>query len=817
MANTTRRKGFSILSFLLGIILGMILLVGIVAGVGYYALTTDVDSALKLAGLENKDENGNYIYVNTDLESGGAKSLLDLFDKVMQFTGDPENLSVGEVEKLLPAVKDMVDQLHTTINEFIPMERNELLEVKFSGLEEFVKTKVYDIQPAVLFGNLGMSGLVENKIISLVFLGSEADYVVNGGVKYPVYYDAFELVDGAYLRKDDGLPLPAEYSDNLYLKGEEYRLYYYIVDGTPYITDDGYTYYPPVAKTRFGGQYSSYTPEYAKLTGYYYMNGDERVVVTPITVGALGDGQLDMLDDIYLTELLSESNELAEKVFGEISLGNLMNEGVDFEVILNGLYVGDIVKTKVDDSIMANLVWKIKDIVAQPGEDYTHIGKYTADERDVTLYINTEQNASGDSIIESAYYIDGQNKVKVNSVTIGNLMDGFGVDEVLNDITLADFIDIKATDAILSYLGYGIYGIKQTDGVYTAKYEIAEGGVLREADCFIETSAEGENVLITSCYYQEDGARIEIPCANVQQLSDRISTVTKKLTLGEFIGETDDPVLKKLGGYTLDNVSEAINTLTIGDVLTNADDNKLLSNLKDTPLSELPTKINTLKMSDILEIDEDNLLLSGIKDATLETLPEVINTLNINELYAKEIYKVKTGEDESGNAVYADGVRKQAVSVVTDPNTQIAFNESYVYYTRTVADDGSEKFTLVNIPGNALGKITAQQFAALGGEYYTYGEANGVWQILLYNEDSESVYTVNNLAAMMDNVSKNMSHSTLRQLHEIGVLVIDKPEFFDNKLYYLDSSMRPVQSDKAVGDMELIELINFIINNISRG
>ncbi len=70
---------------------------------------------------------------------------------------------------------------------------------------------------------------------------------------------------------------------------------------------------------------------------------------------------------------------------------------------------------------------------------------------------------------------------------------------------------------------------------------------------------------------------------------------------------------------------------------------------------------------------------------------------------------------------------------------------------------------------------------------------------------------------MMDNVSKNMSHSTLRQLHELGVLVIDKPEFFDNKLYYLDSSMRPVQSDKAVGDMELIELINFIINNISRG
>ena len=61
MANTTRRKGFSILSFLLGIILGMILLVGIVAGGGYYALTTHGDSAVKLSGFGKKKEKSNYI------------------------------------------------------------------------------------------------------------------------------------------------------------------------------------------------------------------------------------------------------------------------------------------------------------------------------------------------------------------------------------------------------------------------------------------------------------------------------------------------------------------------------------------------------------------------------------------------------------------------------------------------------------------------------------------------------------------------------------------------------------------------------------
>ncbi len=46
MANTTRRKGFSILSFLLGIILGMILLVGIVAGGGGYVVATHGVSAV---------------------------------------------------------------------------------------------------------------------------------------------------------------------------------------------------------------------------------------------------------------------------------------------------------------------------------------------------------------------------------------------------------------------------------------------------------------------------------------------------------------------------------------------------------------------------------------------------------------------------------------------------------------------------------------------------------------------------------------------------------------------------------------------------
>ena len=76
--NMPRKKGFSLLSFLLGILLGMILLIGMVGGVILYVLNGKIDDVMNMVDVPNRDEDGNNIYINTDKDNGGVETLLQL-------------------------------------------------------------------------------------------------------------------------------------------------------------------------------------------------------------------------------------------------------------------------------------------------------------------------------------------------------------------------------------------------------------------------------------------------------------------------------------------------------------------------------------------------------------------------------------------------------------------------------------------------------------------------------------------------------------------------------------------------------------------
>ncbi len=204
--NASGRRGFSFLSFILGILIGIILVIGSVAGAAYYVLSGKIDDVMNTVGMPNKDEDGNNIYINTDKENGGVETLLELVTKMGELMSDTGSLSVGKVEKLVPAVSGFVDGIHETLAGFVEIDREEFASVEFSALGEFVQEKVLDIEPAKLLDGFGMGGALDNKIVSLIFNGSEAEYVVDEstGVKYPAYYDVYNLSEGKYLREGDG-------------------------------------------------------------------------------------------------------------------------------------------------------------------------------------------------------------------------------------------------------------------------------------------------------------------------------------------------------------------------------------------------------------------------------------------------------------------------------------------------------------------------------------------------------------------------------------------------------------------------------------
>ncbi|MDE6558090.1 MAG: hypothetical protein K2K39_03175, partial [Clostridia bacterium] len=79
------RKGGSklltaIFAFIFGFIFAIIAEAGLIFGVVWYALNTDLDTVLSTIGIKNKDEDGNNIYVNTDKENGGVGNIKELFE-----------------------------------------------------------------------------------------------------------------------------------------------------------------------------------------------------------------------------------------------------------------------------------------------------------------------------------------------------------------------------------------------------------------------------------------------------------------------------------------------------------------------------------------------------------------------------------------------------------------------------------------------------------------------------------------------------------------------------------------------------------------
>ncbi|MDE6505364.1 MAG: hypothetical protein K2L42_05790 [Clostridia bacterium] len=599
------RRGFSFLSFFLGILIGAILIIGAIGGAVYFALSANVDTVLSVIGLDNgKNEEGKNQYINTDKENGGVETLLELIQKVGAMAADTSNLSMGEFENLLPATSGLIDGLHGALSDFVEVERGEFVAVKFSQLSEFMQEKILEVQPASLFEKLGMGTMLDNKIMELVFCGKEADYVINSqsGEKYPAYYDVYfaDEEQQKLLRVDDNAELPEQYAANLVDKHGELRLYYYFVEETPYITDGSFAYTAP-ARSANGEVYELYNAEYARLSGNYYYEGNEKINVNPVTLRTLAEGDFSALNDVYLTELLESDDVLAQKVLGNVSLGDIMSGEVNFDEVLNNLLLTDIIDITATDKIMTRLFYGIANVTEANGETYAYTATYFADGNEIPCFIEVKENGA----ISRAYYLNGQNEVEISSLSVGDLQNGLDV--------------------------------------------------------------------------------------------------------------------------------------------------------------------GSLKISEIMDVN-GNKILEMLADSTIDTLGSDIASLTVNEMYAADIY----GTDTKKLATSSD------------------FNDKYLYYYK----DENGKYALVNGDGK-LSSLPSDK------PYYTYGEAQGMWKILLYNNKSEAAYTVNNLTDMIDNVSENMPSSTLYFLHDNGILVFNNRTDLDTNVNY--------NGKTKLGELELTEALSYLV------
>lgn len=793
-----------LIAFILGFLFAIIAEIGAIAGICFFVMNTDFDNIFNTFGITNDDGNGNK-FINTDSENGGAKNVMELIGKLSEMYEGIGAVTVSEVKTLFPALVNVTNTLYDTLDPYVELDRSEFEATQFMDLPMYIQDAVMDVRPAKVMINAGMEDtLTSNKLAHAIIAGIECNYVYanpadkENSAKFPLYYDDYvfnaELAGGrgAYNRTvpvDGTDTYPANLDASLWLsesnkKSDDglplYRQYFYsIAEG------DTVTYY--VTAKDSSGEYvyqpkddssvvyrKEYGENYIAATGnYYYDNAGEEVQINPITVRSITEDAFAPLYGFLVTDFIS-GDKVIDEIFEGATVGELWDGMLDIGGRVGALTLPSVMDIDPESPIMVYIGYNLTGLINNG--DGTYTGTH-ADGTTVTVY------ADGGKITR----VTDKNGLEIKGVTVDDVPTV--VDGAMEALTVADVMDVKATDAIMSYIGFGITDIKEQNGAdysYTARCKVPDGDTEKEVECFVVC---GDGGVISKVYYNgAGGEKIYLDGTPLNGISAQVEKLTDNVKIKEVIDiDENDKLMSKLGDYTISKVGDAIDEIELGEFMDIKSTDRIMTYMAygasglvqaadglpyrytctvtdiegneregfividssfnitgvyyDAELAEpvAGTTINgvadragrltnDLTLRDVIEIDENNAILSELADSKICDLSKAIDNLTLQKIFTDEIY---SGTDDNGSAM-APAVMREAVKTVTDAEKQIEFSTNYVYYTF----DG-KNYVLVNSEEGSdkkLGKLTAAEYEAglaAGTKYYTYGETKGLWKLML--------------------------------------------------------------------------------------
>lgn len=411
-----------------------------------------------------------------------------------------------------------------------------------------------------------------------------------------------------------------------------------------------------------------------------------------------------------------------------------------------------------------------------------------------------------------------------------------------------------------SYDFRGLYNVKEETGA-----AITVGGVEKEVvDCFITVKPDGADLKIVKAWYiGEGGERVVLRGTKVADVPDAIDGMKDKVTLGEIIEiNENDPdtsqILKKLKDTTINGINDRINTLLVDDIFTEKEinDSAMLRQLRGVKVTELAEAIDNLLIQriytkevygypedcDPLEIApyEENGYYWIIEESTsggkteFTFVPVNEGTADEGKLTQSEFdargsqeyyIREQTGESEDGEPVY----EYKIVCYRLEGEEVVSYNHGWLYYEY---DEVEKRYDLteVNVPDGAtttqredtIGNLfdtDIKEAIASGKKYYTYGEARGMWRLVLYKKtdvDNDGVfrliekgYTINNFNNMVAVCANNVFEATLSELYDAKVITGITPEQLEKSLTWTDAS-HAVHTSK-LKDLTFKQLIDAVL------
>lgn len=849
-----------ILCFIFGFLFAIIVEVALIAGGVYFLMKADIDDVLSLVGVENEDENGNKIIINTNVDEGGVKNITDLISAISDMFGDGvDNLTIGEVEGLFPVADRFVDSIYSGLAGALSaydlteedlreiIDEEELKATPFSQMGEFITECLNNVEVATVLRVAGINPQ-ENAMFLSIAYGIEAGVIYGEGEEIVLYRDVYTLnstsaetpeegegtqaqaatavtdgegasaypAEGAdgetyYVREADGSRLPQSMEQYLVPRanGTEYWLYYTVDDSGSAIyaeiaslaeTEDGEEF------TESGVQYSIYDNRIAEISGaYYYDAQGELVILSSRTLGDVLEsdgGILSAFDDVYITDVIggnSGADDMLMEIFDGITVGDILNGNVIFDDLLDKVYVPDVLDVMANDAIMMYMGYSIVDV--QPAEDVPEGGIATTYTGTAYVY---ELSADG------SQWVREERPCVIITSDIGIVQEVWFTDgagnrtERYNGVTITD-INAQTANVLYDLKVKDVIEIDESDRLMSkiGEYAIANvGDAIDEvvlADVLtVDTGADSFELMAYMVYGINNITPVQSP-AYIE--IDGVQVEYRYTATYHYLYEEGGDIkTQECDAYVAVDSEGVISAVYYA--LAEGGYGECGTRLNDVS-TRIDGLMNDLTIGELIEIDEDNTILNAISGATISTLDETINALSIQELFAKDIYGVETPYKviESGTAGAGE----------------IAFDSSYLYYYY----NSENELVFVNSESESgsgsLGHL--EEFTDEYGTLYTYGPTAGAWSLLLYGDYDETaegsdigekVYTINNVAQMQANVIENIGSCSLFDFYEMGV--IGNGSETDDTWNTLSKNIGTVTEPQYIGDFTIEEFIAYVGN-----
>lgn len=367
-------------------------------------------------------------------------------------------------------------------------------------------------------------------------------------------------------------------------------------------------------------------------------------------------------------------------------------------------------------------------------------------------------------------WLEDGNGLKYHARTIHDMKD---THTLFESIYLDTVLELNhQSPAIMLALAYGNnYSISGTTIHYTTRRTL--GALMGSDSKTLIESIEMRNIITNVA---ADDAMMNYILFNMTEPNPS-DPAYKVRTLGDFMNGSSDIINGMMDELTLRQA--------LGESAT---DGQLLSNFKDTKLSDLGTEIQNLTVAQAIgDKVTSHKILKHVADATLSDIDQKLTNLSIQQVL-----------DDPANGIYQyanfGGVMKTAVQTGIDGNGNPIYKEVYATEKSTTSYKYLEwRYT----DGNAIAPSPLK----------------GTWRYLLLDENgTERVYALQDMNSAMGNVSVNIQKATLRDLGKDGIISMSD-SLLDTAII-TKIGTHPVGSAPAgkskLGELTVNEAVNYL-------